>query len=226
MLWLLGDVLCFLTGITLLVKGLRAYRPTDSPRCQACGYDLTGLGSSVCPECGTLLTAETVIHIERYRRPRVIILGASLLVLSVLLGIRVGLLWESWRQPPSGPAISATVLKAKAAIAGFRADLISGAWAAKNERSARSEDWKWGPMMSFHDNLSSIKRTISKRRLDAKMKSAAMIEIEAALYLYGTEFRAASGLDSTNPNAGQAIVPELDKIDKHLDNLLQLLNGS
>ena len=37
----------------------RLHRPSASPRCTSCGYDLTGNISGRCPECGTPLQRET-----------------------------------------------------------------------------------------------------------------------------------------------------------------------
>ena len=80
-----------LAGLVLLVRGLRGRRVGDEPRCRECGYNLTGITSSRCPECGgTINEAEVVFGVRRRRR-------FSLALGAVLSGIAVlGLgLWGS-----------------------------------------------------------------------------------------------------------------------------------
>lgn len=41
---------------------------TDSVHCSACGYELTGVGSNRCPECGGLDTVTTATTLAASRR--------------------------------------------------------------------------------------------------------------------------------------------------------------
>ena len=69
-------------GLMLLITALFPRRRGKTPYCRRCRYNLTGIESKRCPECGTPLSVRgAVLHGERRRRPRLAILG-----LVVLLG--------------------------------------------------------------------------------------------------------------------------------------------
>jgi hypothetical protein len=73
-----------LAGFILLFKGLRGRRIAHAPRCRKCRYDLTGLTSARCPECGGLVAEVGVITHHRQRYPGYIL--ASLVLLLPLIG--------------------------------------------------------------------------------------------------------------------------------------------
>lgn len=73
--WLLLGVACVLLGLVLLDRGFRRSRRGTAPHCRKCGYNLTGLPSNRCPECGTVVTAKTVVLGERRRRLALILPG-------------------------------------------------------------------------------------------------------------------------------------------------------
>ncbi|MCG3130386.1 MAG: hypothetical protein FLDDKLPJ_01143 [Phycisphaerae bacterium] len=70
-------------GLILLIRGLRGRREGGDLHCRRCGYNLTGLISPRCPECGTTLTARTVTRGRLHRRP--VPLALSLLLLAAAL---------------------------------------------------------------------------------------------------------------------------------------------
>lgn len=72
------------TGLLLIRIGFRSRRRGSTPRCRTCEYDLTGLVSDRCPECGTVITTESEVYGERYRRPVLGLIGLLLIVLATL----------------------------------------------------------------------------------------------------------------------------------------------
>ena len=71
-------------GIALLVRGIRGRRRGDTPHCGKCEYNLTGLDSGRCPECGADLNPLRIVRGERHRRPASIVVGGLLLALALL----------------------------------------------------------------------------------------------------------------------------------------------
>lgn len=87
LLWL-GVILLFavpLLGLVLLVRGLWGKHVGDEPRCRRCKYNLTGLPSNRCPECGADLDAPraTVIGLRQRRK-------AALIVGLFMVGLAAG----------------------------------------------------------------------------------------------------------------------------------------
>lgn len=64
-MWLAGCVLAFLGG-RLLYRTLFRDRSGGRPLCQKCWYDLTGVQSERCPECGRTITQDA----RTFRRPK------------------------------------------------------------------------------------------------------------------------------------------------------------
>jgi len=79
---LIGALL--MAGLLLIRIGFRSRRRGSTPRCRTCEYDLTGLVSDRCPECGTVITTESKVYGERYRRPVLGLIGLLLIVLATL----------------------------------------------------------------------------------------------------------------------------------------------
>ena len=80
-------LLTFVVGLVLLLRGLWGRRVDRAPHCRKCGYNLTGLTSNRCPECGAELTPQMIVHGTRRRRVHSLVVGASLLVVgAVFLG--------------------------------------------------------------------------------------------------------------------------------------------
>jgi len=78
MAWLMA-----LGGAIALILGLRGRSLPAGPRCRKCEYDLTGLTSERCPECGNVIAETGVVHVRRQRRRGAIVLSVLLLLPSV-----------------------------------------------------------------------------------------------------------------------------------------------
>ena len=65
----------FALGVVLLVVGLWGKHSGTEPRCKKCQYNLTGLTSDRCPECGTELSGRTIRTGLRYRRRKCAVMG-------------------------------------------------------------------------------------------------------------------------------------------------------
>jgi hypothetical protein len=76
-------------GANLLVKGLRGVPVFSEPRCAKCNYDLRGSFPSApsnCPECGADLSRPNAVTWgKNVRQPRMIRIGAALLVIPLLV---------------------------------------------------------------------------------------------------------------------------------------------
>ncbi len=56
-------------GILLLRMLSRPRRRGTTPHCARCEYNLTGLTSDRCPECGTEMIPANIVYGEKIRRP-------------------------------------------------------------------------------------------------------------------------------------------------------------
>lgn len=90
--WLLIAAAALLIGLVLLRYGIWPRRRGDTPHCRKCDYNVTGLDSGRCPECGTELTEAAVVYGERRRRPVLIVLGV------VFFLVATGLVAQGGRQ--------------------------------------------------------------------------------------------------------------------------------
>jgi hypothetical protein len=84
MLIILTMVLC-LVGVLLAAIALRGRRVGDVPYCRTCDYNLTGLESPRCPECGSE-DVKNVVRGEQRKRP-VLLTVALFLFLSSGTGL-------------------------------------------------------------------------------------------------------------------------------------------
>ncbi len=76
-----------LAGLVVVLLGLRGRREGQEPHCRKCAYDLTGLVSNRCPECGSYLTARSVIRGMPHRRwPLLVCGGVPVVLCAWLLG--------------------------------------------------------------------------------------------------------------------------------------------
>jgi hypothetical protein len=74
-------------GLRHFRRGIRTRQDPDSPFCTGCGYNLTGLPSPRCPECGRLLTSASITYgqrvFDRRRLLRSIVPSATAVMLVV-----------------------------------------------------------------------------------------------------------------------------------------------
>ncbi|MCC7294086.1 MAG: hypothetical protein IT449_18650 [Phycisphaerales bacterium] len=80
----------FLAGLVLLIRGLRGRRIGTDPHCRKCRYNLTGLTSDKCPECGTSLGSTTVLIGRPSRRRRALGGGCVLMLASLSVPAYLG----------------------------------------------------------------------------------------------------------------------------------------
>lgn len=88
-------VLCLLAlgcvkSIVALVRVALPERPLKAPRCVACGYDISGLPTWTCPECGRDLRRVGVLGTHQRQRPPGKVLSEAIAGLTVLFLIVVG----------------------------------------------------------------------------------------------------------------------------------------
>src|SRR5258706_3467735 len=79
-----------LVGLCLLKIGRWPRRRGNGRYCRSCEYNLSGLTSARCPECGAELSVQTEVTGERRRRAGLAWIGALLLIIS-LAGL--GMVW-------------------------------------------------------------------------------------------------------------------------------------
>jgi len=74
-----------LLGAAVATRGLIGRQVGDEPRCRKCKYNLTGVESKECPECGRPWTPETAAKGLRFRHRRSLGFGTTLLLVGALL---------------------------------------------------------------------------------------------------------------------------------------------
>lgn len=214
----------FGVGILLLVLGLRPRRRGTEPHCAACDYNLTGVASDVCPECGTERSPANVVHGERYRRPQLAVVGA--LLATIGLASSVPVLLTLMRTPtPKSLARSRLIPDMKARITDLRGTFTAGQAECKyNDGSGRWDSRV--PVLA--DYIQRVMPGIMTRRItDAATRTAVLAELAAASQLLQTKILPAheTALTSGDPADAKALVPLMDELDKYMDNLLRILKG-
>ena len=74
-LYSLATILPALAGVVLLIIAAIPRKVGDAPHCRKCQYNLTGITSQRCPECGRNIDAKLVIRGRREKRTRLMIVG-------------------------------------------------------------------------------------------------------------------------------------------------------
>lgn len=224
--WILADSLCLTAGIMLVMKGIRSYQTSATSHCRACDCNVTGIESSVCPECGQPLSPETICSAGRYRRPWLVFLGAVVSVAAIALVICNGLLW----QPPRvlspnryTPGTIRTVKVAQKLLAQVRLDFVDGSW-SKNSVQLHETGNGIDRLSSLGESLTRSQRRVRwaiTDASDARALNAAMKEIDTAILLYTSKFGV---LPSVGPTCYYSEpLSVLDQIDSHLNELLRIL---
>jgi hypothetical protein len=81
--------LFIVAGAWLLVRSWWPRRTGTSRHCRRCGYNVDGIQSEKCPECGSRLAETAVVIGQRHRRPVAAILSLCLLVLGLAFAATV-----------------------------------------------------------------------------------------------------------------------------------------
>ncbi|CAN5369194.1 hypothetical protein BH10PLA1_BH10PLA1_21800 [soil metagenome] len=96
LIWIIiaASTLC-LSAAWMLRVALFPKRTGSEPRCRRCDYQLQGITSDCCPECGSILTPSNTAYGQRRRRPWLAGIGA--IVLLIGLSINTILIVDSVR---------------------------------------------------------------------------------------------------------------------------------
>lgn len=213
-------------GILLLVAGLRYRYCGDEPHCANCSYNLTGVASEVCPECGMPETANAVVYGERYRRWWLVLLGIEIALGSCMLVTSMWLFVPP-KPPTTAPAGAKPtspkvhIWEAKQLIAQMRTICQAG---QIKQTAARFQEPRTGtPLVS--GLLAEIRYSIKMRVPPQTVQAAALTELKSGEQFLITQILPAlhAAIQSGLPADAQALVPLMDQLDKHMDNLLLIL---
>ncbi|NLE58562.1 MAG: hypothetical protein GX616_09400, partial [Planctomycetes bacterium] len=102
-------------GILLLGMLSRPRRRGTTPHCARCEYNLSGLTSNRCPECGTEMIPANIVYGEKIRRPWLAVTAVALAVIVMVLIGRWAWDYDWYRLRPTSWVIS-DVQSADAAI--------------------------------------------------------------------------------------------------------------
>lgn len=99
---ILAVVGLLVVGLFFSSRGLWLRRIGDEPRCRRCEYNLSAIQSVHCPECGSELAVNGIVHGERKRKYGLIFSGiailfaAGLLVAAIVVGQVREIKWYSY----------------------------------------------------------------------------------------------------------------------------------
>ena len=87
--WYGTIVVLAVCGIGLLILARRIRPSGNTPHCRRCGYNLTGLTSEHCPECGSDLANRRAVVMGRLRRRKIVLMTLGWGLLGGALGMPV-----------------------------------------------------------------------------------------------------------------------------------------
>ncbi len=102
---------------------LAAYLATHHAPCPGCAFDLHGLTSPTCPECGTAITLEVRRSDFAARHARLIVVAGAVMVLGSVLSV-VGGVFVVWNDP--GLPRAYTVLRGADVLAAAVVAIVLG----------------------------------------------------------------------------------------------------
>lgn len=168
-----------------------------------------------------------MIYGERNRRPRLVGLGILLIMLGLSLCVSGGIIvWGNLGRSRAAPSLEAHVQEAKRIIARVRADLQDGV--TIRTRQDGVEGHPDSPMHVLWLMIDIIKSRVPRYVVDdAAARSNALAELNAAAGLMQARILPAwnTALMSRNPADAKALMPLVDQLDKHMDNLGKILKG-
>jgi hypothetical protein len=116
LIFVLIGILLAMRGAELIKRGVQSSRIGYEPSCRACGYNLTGIQSQRCPECGSILSPLSILSGRKQRQFGLMLAGIAMLLLGLcplaamipgvipdidwyhhkptLLGMRIGRCWN------------------------------------------------------------------------------------------------------------------------------------
>jgi hypothetical protein len=248
LVWVLLSASLAFGGLAVLLKGLYPKPIGMAPHCPKCGYNLTGVASEICPECGAARRETLCSRCKRefgdsavevcphcggprvmdtavcgeYRRSRRQIVAAAILI---LLGITSagGVYRAMPRARPAPASVSNYIRNAKMMLSDLRRTCAAGQARlphAGGERDNRMGIVAW----IIQEKLPYI---MPRRISNTAVLQAATTQLSAAIQLIETRLIPAynQAVQSGKPEDAKALVPLLDQLDKQLDALLKTVQG-
>lgn len=248
-LWVLLSVSCLIGGLILTVKGRYPKPVGTAPHCPNCSYNLTGVESKVCPECGTIRqeptchacgyafadpelsicpqcaasrTMDTAVRGERRRRPGMVAAGVVLLAFGLSSCIALAALAAQTTKPIRAPSVSNNIKNAKAILANLRqSPFVSPSTSIQ----PAPPDSRMALLAVLIQD--KIPYTVSKRVANGTVSQAALVQLKAASQFISSTLLPQYSLaaKSGNPRDVKTLLALLDQLDKQMDALLKTLKG-
>jgi hypothetical protein len=253
--WLVLSLGCLVGGAALAIAAWRSPPIGTDPHCPKCSYNLTGVASSVCPECGaprrqatcrrcghdfadsaafacpqcaTPRVMDTAVRGEPRRRSGILAAGIVLLVCGLTGGVTVMAMARPTTAPVRG-SVTNNLRNAKALIASLRQTCAAGQVVMPAASAAASQAVQGDTRLAIVALLvqDKIPYVVSKRVTDPKVSGTALSQVKTAGQLIQSQMLPLfeKASRSGNPADAKALVPLLDQLDKQMDALLVTLKG-
>jgi len=148
-------------GSVLIVRVLlRTRRRGTTPHCSRCDYNLTGLASDRCPECGTRITPASIVYGDKIRRPWPKLAAVAVAALLLIPAVQRARHYDWYRVKPTSWVLS---------------DLQSGS------ATARSRAWS---EMSRRLQAGSLSNSQENRLIDLCLADQATTNPNSAMIDY------------------------------------------